>query len=354
MRALFSRALNAPLLTALSLCLTLPLLSWGFKARFNEAPANELERLRRWASAEMKRADLIGVRPLERELLKGDATLSMYWAVPCSSLCGAQPSCERECQPLTERADPLTQPPESRYLLELKAPRLNMSAQHSMPAFGAWRALHWSPKHRLLTLCHEHPSQGDVVLIYELRAPLTQPQDAPQQEEVTSFILRATHRLGVLRAFNERGEPQVFVEDSDEDGALEWRLFEEGLATLSPSPFQLTLPYQLHSEGLRLSSRLIRASAPTSDERRAWLLKRLQANQKAQKIDTAEETPRDTANARASRHETPHQRLMKDLLKLCLKGACREANQLAQLAYPQNDHMLALWAQLKSTLKVRP
>lgn len=268
----------------------------------------------------------IGVKLINQSAI-GEGLLSVYLTVPCEVICGYGDECERTCQRQVAGWDPARHSaPLAKYYLEFSTPQGGTLGHVFRPAKGHIRALNWSPRYRILTISHR-TGQGccESVSLYQVHA------DSAQRGRAAALSLKATHQLYSLSAFSAAGEPELTIDDLDEDDEPEWYLYDERLATLTPRPLKLKLPYHLTEAGLTLNSRLIRSSPPSLQERRQWILDHL-------KESSEPEGPTPVGLSEP---------LFKALIKLCVKGYCVEADELAKLAYPQSEIAQAYWLQLK-------
>ena len=289
---------------------------------------SSLDQLRALARAELGAAHAqIGVKLLEQEELSG-GLLSTYLVVPCEVICGHDESCERLCQRQVMSWIPAQHSaPEARYLIVFEGLEGQQLGHFFRSATGQVRALSWLPREALLTVTHR-TGEGccESVLIYRGKE-----QSSTQDTSPAVMSLLVEHPLHSLSAFDSLGEPTLKVDDIDEDNSPEWHLYDPRFATLTPRPIKLTLPFQLDPEGLKLNKRMIRSLPPELNERRAWL------------IDLLQRAPSSDSPAPAGVSGA----LFEELLRLCIKGYCAEADELVALAYPQSELAQAFWDQLK-------
>lgn len=267
----------------------------------------------------------MGVKRLNQYTIN-HSILSIYLTIPCDIVCGTGPECIRTCQEQVSNWDPEQHStPKAKYLI-LFSENPKSSYYIFRPAIGLIRLLDWSSKPRILTISHRsHSGCCENILLFE--APHSMPND---QE----LIFKARHQIHSLSAFLPNGKPALSVEDQDEDLQPEWYLYDERFANLTPKPLKLKLPYQLTAHGLELNKRLIRSAPPPLNERRSWIIKHLQMNP-----DPDGPTPLGLSEP-----------LFIELIKLCIKGHCEIADELALLSYPQSERAQHYWRQLKSYL----
>ena len=305
-------------------------------AQTEQLRSSELERIRALIRAHSETSSALqGVKLLSQDRLRGDALLTVYLTVPCAVVCGERADCERVCQRQVASWDPsLHSDTKAKYLVEFTRPDGGTFGHVFRPASGQLRAIDWAKEQRILTLTHR-TGVGccESVLLYQV----PEVEDA-QPTHSRPLSLLATHQLHSLSAFSSMGELELGVEDQDENNQPEWLLYDERFANLTPRPFKLKLPYSLTPEGLRVNRRMIRSTPPALNERRAWIMSQLKAEGP---LDGP--TPEGLSSA-----------LFLELIKLCIKGFCDEADELMLLAYPQSEHAQSYWSQLKAQLAEEP
>jgi len=306
-------------------------------AHTEQQHASELERVRGLIrSHDVTSSALQGVKLLSQDRLRGGTLLSVYLTVPCAVVCGERADCERVCQRQVASWEPgQHSDSKARYLVEFTHPDGGPLGYVFRPASGQVRAVDWAMEQGILTLTHRTGvSCCERVLLYQV----PQAHEAQATTPSRPLTLLATHQLYSLSAFSSTGELELSVEDQDENNQPEWLLYDERFANLTPRPFKLKLPYSLTSEGLQINRRMIRSIPPALNERRAWILTQLEAEGP---LDGP--TPKGLSSA-----------LFLELIKMCAKGFCKEADELLLLAYPQSERARSYWTQLKVQLTEEP
>lgn len=326
--------LRRELSALLVMSLLMVLMGAQISRRASQEKASELERIRALVRDSGALSDAqVGVKMIGQHSLTKDHTLSIYLTIPCAVVCGGRADCARICQSQIATWEPtLHRTSKARYLVELNDQDGALLGYVFRAASGVIRPLDWSLSARLLTVSHR-TGEGccESVLIYAVppKAGASVSRQLP---------LKATHALHGLSAFSEDGSQALTVEDQDEDNTPEWLLYDERFANLTPRPLKLKLPYLLSDDGLQLNRRMIRSAPPALNERRSWILKHLKA---ADPMDGP--TPVGLSGP-----------LFTELIRLCVKGHCAEADELAQLAYPQSERAQVYWSQLKAQLSDEP